>query len=96
MTTHHLPSATGAPLCGRVLSRNTPLTQRDQGTMLIASLDPANGFAPEQQTRSKPCRHCLRVAGLIPSLTKEGKELQAAFILAQAEYEEEMLDVGEE
>ena len=71
MTTHlPAPTAPAKPLCGRVLSRNLPLTQRDQSTMLTGLPAPSPLIAPESLRAPRLCHHCQRVAGLIPPLTR--------------------------
>lgn len=69
--TLHLPATSNPtkPLCGRVLSRNAPLSFRDQRTMQTQPPKAAEGFAPFAVKRPKLCRHCQRLAGLIPPLT---------------------------
>lgn len=69
-STVHLPSPSGLPLCGRVLSRNTPLTQRNQDTMAVGQGQVAEGFSPSMARSRKTCRHCQRSAGLLPALTR--------------------------
>lgn len=71
--TAHMPAPSGAPLCGRVLSRNTPLTQRNQSTMRVDGPEIVpTGFAPGAVKQPRPCRYCLRTAGLLPALRRKG------------------------
>lgn len=65
-----LPSDPSKPLCLRVLSRNATLTIRDWRTMRTARGQVAEGFALSSVKPSKPCRHCLRLAGLLPALKR--------------------------
>lgn len=76
VVTIHLPSNLdpAKPLCGRVLSRNQPLTLRDQRTMDTSPQTPAEGFAVASAKQPRVCRHCQRVAGLLPKLTRPGRD----------------------
>ncbi len=71
--TLHLASLThpGEPLCGRVLSRNATLTQRDHATMITSQTGgTAAGFHPDSAKPTRWCKHCRRKAGLLPPLTR--------------------------
>lgn len=71
MNRQHLPSGQnpGLPLCGRLLSRDALLSFRDQRSMIVSSLAQPELNA-HLRAPVKPCRHCLRAAGLLPPLAR--------------------------
>lgn len=83
--TVHLPAASGLPLCGRVLSRNAQLTVRDWHTMQTTTSQPSASplVTPTSQRPSKPCRHCLRAAGLLPAVRRKASSLRDEFEMDQ-------------
>lgn len=90
----HLPSPANPalPLCGRVLSRNQPLTIRDHSTMRTGLPASSPLFAPTSIRPSKPCRHCQRAAGLLPPITRssrDGEEENEHISLKDADFEED-------
>lgn len=74
----HLASTLGGPLCGRHLSGHRLQRAQLQDTMIAAG-DSASYMAalfPTAGKRPAACRHCARVAGILPPVRRRATPVE--------------------
>ena len=66
----HLPGPGSAPLCGRQLNNHRASLQQVADKVQFTSTLEQFGDALQGKSREQACRHCARVAGLLPKLVR--------------------------